>query len=67
MTLTPLFPEKNNMYNRMKKKKHKKLVADFDKQKERHLENLASKMLNNDEKLQKLKDKNIDPKFLNLF
>ena len=51
----------------MKKKKHDKIVKDYDKQKERHLENLASKMLNNDEKIQRLKDKNIDPKFLNLF
>tara|TARA_R110000796_G_scaffold107500_2_gene218286 strand:- start:62 stop:250 length:189 start_codon:yes stop_codon:yes gene_type:complete len=62
-----LSPEKNNMYNRMKNRKHTKLVKDYDKQKERHLENLASKMLNNDEKLQKLKGKTIDPKFLNLF
>ncbi len=67
MTLTPLFPEKNNMYNRMKKKKHKKLVADYDKQKERHLEKLATKVLKDDERLQQLKGKNIDPKFLNLF
>ena len=56
------------MYNRMKKsKKHKKLVADYDKQKERHLEKLATKTLKDDEKLQKLKGKNIDPGFLNLF
>tara|TARA_R110002167_G_C12394213_1_gene626234 strand:- start:447 stop:602 length:156 start_codon:yes stop_codon:yes gene_type:complete len=51
----------------MKTKRHSKLVKDYDKQKERHLENLASKMLNDDEKLQKLKGKSIDPKFLNLF
>lgn len=55
------------MYNRMKKKKHKKLVADYDKQKERHLEKLATKVLKDDERLQQLKGKNIDPKFLNLF
>lgn len=67
-TLIHLFPEKNNMYNRMKKsKKHKKLVADYDKQKARHLEKLATKTLKDDEKLQKLKGKNIDPGFLNLF
>jgi len=48
-------------------KKHKKLVTDYSKQKENHLEKLASKMLNKDEKLQKLKGKQIDPKFLNLF
>tara|TARA_R110000796_G_scaffold56807_1_gene131498 strand:- start:1100 stop:1288 length:189 start_codon:yes stop_codon:yes gene_type:complete len=62
-----LFLEKNNMYNRMKNKKHRKIVKEYDKQKENHLENLASKMLKNDEKLQQLKGKNIDPKFLNLF
>tara|TARA_R100000742_G_C4247402_1_gene66107 strand:- start:150 stop:305 length:156 start_codon:yes stop_codon:yes gene_type:complete len=51
----------------MKKKKHNKIVKDYDKQKERHLEKLASKMLKNDERLQQLKGKSIDPKFLNLF
>lgn len=67
MTLIHLFLEKNNMYNRMKNKKHSKIVKEYDKQKENHLEKLASKMLKNDEKLQQLKGKNIDPKFLNLF
>ena len=61
------FQEKSNIYNRMKKKKHNKIVKDYDKQKEHHLEKLASKMLKNDEKLQQLKGKSIDPKFLNLF
>jgi hypothetical protein len=51
----------------MKKKKHDKLVKDYDKQKERHLERLASKMLDNDEKLIKLKEKNINTDFLKLF
>ena len=51
----------------MKKKKHNKIVKDYDKQKEKHLEKLASKMLENDEKNSKLKGKNIDPGFLNLF
>lgn len=55
------------MYNRMKKKKHNKLVKDYDKQKANHLEKLASKMLKDDDKLQQLKGKNINPKFLNLF
>ena len=62
-----LFQEKSNIYNRMKNKKHNKLVKDYDKQKERHLERLASKMLKDDEKLQQLKGKNVDLKFLNLF
>ena len=67
MILIHLFLEKNNMYNRMKNKKHSKIVKEYSKQKEHHLEKLASKMLKNDEKLQQLKGKNINPKFLNLF
>ena len=51
----------------LKKKKHDKIVKDFDKTKQTHLEKLASKMLKGDEKLQQLKGKNINPKFLNLF
>jgi len=51
----------------MKSKKHTKLTKDYDKQKQRHLEKLADKMLENDEKFSKLKGKNIDPGFLNLF
>ncbi len=67
MILIHLFLGKNNTYNRMKNKKHKKIVKDYDKQKERHLEKLATKVLKDDERLQQLKGKNIDPKFLNLF
>ena len=51
----------------MKKKKHSRLVRDYDKQKETHLEKLATKMLENDEKLSKLKGKNINTNFLDLF
>jgi hypothetical protein len=51
----------------MKKKKHTKIVKDYDKQKEKHLEKLASKILNQDEKTQQLKNKNINPGFLDLF
>jgi hypothetical protein len=51
----------------MKSKKHSKIVNDFDKQKQKHLERLATKMLDKDEKLNKLKEKNINPNFLNLF
>jgi len=51
----------------MKKKKHSKIVKDYGKQKERHLEKLASKLLENDEKLSKLKGKNINTNFLDLF
>jgi hypothetical protein len=51
----------------MKNKKHKNLVKDYDKQKEKQLEKLATKMLENDEKLSKLKGKNINTNFLDLF
>ena len=51
----------------MKNKKHSRIVRDYDKQKEKHLEKLATKMLENDEKLSKLKGKNISTNFLDLF
>jgi hypothetical protein len=51
----------------MKSKKHKKIEKDFDKQKQLHLEKLANKMLETDEKFSKLKGKEINPKFLDLF
>jgi hypothetical protein len=51
----------------VKNKKHNKIVKDFNKQKEKHLEKLATKMLKDDERNQKLKSKNIDTDFLNLF
>jgi hypothetical protein len=51
----------------MKSKKHSRIVKDYDKQKEKHLEKLATKMLDNDEKLSKLKGKNISTNFLDLF
>lgn len=51
----------------MKNKKHNKIVRDYDKQKSKHLENLANQILKADEKTQKLKEKNINPDILNLF
>jgi hypothetical protein len=51
----------------MKNKKHNKIIKDYEKQKEKHLEKLASKILKDDEKFRILKDKNINPGFLNLF
>ena len=51
----------------MKKKKHDSIVKDYNKQKGIHLEKLASKMLKNDEKMNKLKNKKINPDYLNLF
>lgn len=50
-----------------KNKNHDKLVKDYSKKKSEHLDKLATKMLKNDEKMQKLKDKKINTNFLNLF
>ena len=51
----------------IKNKKHNKLVNDYDNQKQKHLERLAKKMLDNDEKFSKLREKGIDDSFLDLF
>jgi len=51
----------------MKKKKHSRIVKDYDKQKENHLERLATRILANNDKLQQLKKKNINTNFLDLF
>jgi hypothetical protein len=50
-----------------KHKKHDSLVKDYETQKAKHLEKLASQMLKQDEKMQKLKEKNINNDFLKLF
>lgn len=51
----------------MKHKKHDKIVRDYKKQKSEHLDKLATKMLKNDEKMQKLRDKKINKNLLDLF
>jgi len=51
----------------MKNKKHKKIVDDYAKQKSKHLDKLATKMLKNDEKSDKLKSKTIKGDFLKNF
>jgi hypothetical protein len=51
----------------IKHSKHSKIVSDYDKQKSNHLEKLANKMLKNDEKNTKLKNKEIGKGFLDLF
>jgi len=51
----------------IKNKKHNKIVNDYDKQKEKHLEKLATKILKNDEKSEKLKAKQIKGDFLKNF
>ena len=50
-----------------KRKKHDSIVNDYDNQKNKHLERLAKKMLENDEKFRKLREKGIDDSFLDLF
>ena len=42
-------------------------MFDYGSQKSEHLDKLASKMLKNDEKMQKLKEKRISTNFLKLF
>ena len=51
----------------MKNKKHSKIVNDYDKQKSKHLDRLATKMLDTDEKNHKLKSKQMKGDFLDLF
>ena len=51
----------------MKHKKHNKLVRDYNKQKERHLEKLGTKSLDNEEKFRILKEKKIKGDFLKNF
>ena len=51
----------------LKRKKHDKIVNDFDKQKSKHVEKLATQMLKKDEQFQKLKEKKINTNFLKLF
>jgi hypothetical protein len=50
-----------------KHKKHDALVNDFDNQKAKHLEKLATKMLDEQDKIDRLKEKNINTDFLKLF
>ncbi len=51
----------------MKHKKHDKIVNDYSKQKNKRLEDLASQLLNEDEKNNQLKSYDIKGKWLNLF
>jgi len=51
----------------IKRSKHDKLVNDYDKQKEKHLERLANKMLKDEDKKERLRSKTIKGDFLNKF
>jgi len=52
---------------RIKKSKHDKIVKDYNSTKEKHLERLADKMLEKDEQNKRLKEKQINTDFLELF
>ena len=57
-----------DLFGNMKRsKKHRKLIKDYDKQKRKHLDKLASKMLAADEKNRILKGKVINKDILDLF
>jgi len=58
---------KKNRTRSIKRKKHDKLVNDYENQKRKHLDRLGKKMLDNDEKFRKLRDKEINDDFLDLF
>lgn len=51
----------------IKRSKHDKIVNDYDKQKEKHLERLANKMLKDEDKKDRLRSKIIKGDFLNKF
>jgi hypothetical protein len=50
-----------------KNERHSALLKDYSKAKQDHLEKLTDKLLKEDEKNQKLRDKNINTDFLDLF
>jgi len=51
----------------IKRKKHDKIINDYDNQKRKHLEKQATKMLKNDERNEKLKEKDIKTDFFDKF
>ena len=51
----------------IKKSKHDRIINDYDKQKEKHLERLANKILKDEEKRDNLRSKNINGDFWNKF
>ena len=59
-------PEKKFVLD-IKNKKHKSIVKDYGKQKSKHLDKLATKMLKNDEVADKLKSKPMKGDFLKNF
>ena len=55
------------LLRKKKKSKHERLVSDYENQKNKHLEKLATKTLDEQEQLSRLKEKNINKDFLDLF
>ena len=55
------------LLKKKKHRKHDKLVNDYENQKNKHLEKLATKTLEEQEKLSKLKEKKVNKNFLDLF
>ena len=51
----------------IKRKKHDRIVNDYDKIKSRHLEKLADKILKDEERRDNLRSKNINGDFWNKF
>jgi hypothetical protein len=51
----------------MKSKKHEQITKDYQESKSKHLEKLATKMLENDDKFETLKNKKTKGKFLDNF
>jgi hypothetical protein len=55
------------MKHDLRHKKHNDIIKNYNSQKEKHLEKLATKMLKNDEKSNDLKQYCMDNNFLKLF
>ncbi len=53
--------------NKSSSKKHAAIIKDYSKQKSKHLDRLATKILKNDEKATQLKSKTIKGDFLDNF
>jgi len=51
----------------IKRKKHDKIIKDYDKIKSKHLEKLANKILKDEERRDNLRSKNINGDFWNKF
>ena len=50
-----------------KRKRHDSITKNYDKTKEKHLERLATEMLDQQDEMEKLRDKKINKGFLDLF